>query len=122
MKLVFMQPEKSQRNIDGGYRASYNKVIAGEEKVIVQVFQRRIRKLLPIMKQSYTCSKAINKSIPKVTIIPTPKELGYTIKPQERMYETKQEMLNEIKISLGGRAVEEIVFGEENVTSGMDRT
>ena len=34
------------------------------------------------------------------------------------MYETKKEMLDEIKIALGGRAAEEIIFGKENVTSG----
>jgi len=34
------------------------------------------------------------------------------------MYSTKKELLNRIKVGLGGRAAEEIIFGRENITTG----
>ena len=99
-----------------------NKVIAGEEKSNRTSISKKDKEITAYHEAGHTLVAKLvtNKSIPKVTIIPTTKGVGgYTlIKPQERMYETKQEMLNEIKISLGGRAAEEIIFGEENVTSG----
>ena len=38
--------------------------------------------------------------------------------PPDRMYKTKSEMEKDIMVSLGGRCAEEIVFGEENITTG----
>lgn len=99
-----------------------NKVIAGEEKSNRSNISKKDKEITAYHEAGHALIAKIvaNKSIPKVTIIPTTKGLGgYTlITPQEKMYETKQEMLNEIKISLGGRAAEEIMFGEENITSG----
>jgi len=99
-----------------------NKVIAGEEKKNRTSISKKDKEITAYHEAGHTLVAKVvaNKSIPKVTIIPTTKGFGgYTlITPQERMYETKKEMLDEIKISLGGRAAEEIIFGEENVTSG----
>lgn len=56
----------------------------------------------------------------KVTIIPSTKGAGgYTLNiPEDRMYHTKNHLLNSIKVALGGRAAEELVFGKENITTG----
>lgn len=58
--------------------------------------------------------------VSKVTIIPSTKGAGgYNLNiPPDRMYKTKKHLLDEIKISLGGRAAEEIIFGKENITTG----
>lgn len=58
--------------------------------------------------------------IPKVTIIPSTRGAGgYTMNiPPDRMYKTKKEMENDIMISFGGRSAEELVFGEDNITTG----
>lgn len=63
---------------------------------------------------------APENKVSKVTIIPSTKGAGgYTMNiPPDRMYRTKKDMEKEIMVSLGGRSAEEIVFGEENITSG----
>ena len=38
--------------------------------------------------------------------------------PPDKMYNTKIEMVNNIKIALAGRIVEELIFGSDNVTTG----
>lgn len=99
-----------------------NKIIAGEEKSNRSSISRKDKEITAYHEAGHALVAKLvaNKKIPKITIIPTTKGFGgYTlITPQEKMYETKQEMLNEIKISLGGRAAEEVVFGEANITSG----
>ncbi|GEM_PF-108492 len=59
-------------------------------------------------------------TVSKVTIIPTTKGAGgYTLfLPDEKMFSTKRDLLNDIAIFLGGRASEEIIFGENEVTNG----
>ncbi|TYQ16196.1 UNVERIFIED_CONTAM: cell division protease FtsH [Acetivibrio alkalicellulosi] len=59
-------------------------------------------------------------TVSKVTIIPTTKGAGgYTLFVQdEKMFSTKKDLLNNIAIFLGGRASEEIIFGENEVTNG----
>ena len=63
------------------------------------------------------------KGVPKVTIIPTTKGAGgYTlIDSEENAYETKRGLLNDISVALGGRAAEELVFGEDNITGGASQ-
>ncbi|KPU44060.1 ATP-dependent zinc metalloprotease FtsH [Oxobacter pfennigii] len=63
---------------------------------------------------------APDNKITKVTIIPSTKGAGgYTVNiPPDRMYRTKKDMEKDIMISLGGRCAEEIIFGEENITTG----
>jgi cell division protease FtsH len=58
--------------------------------------------------------------VSKVTIIPSTKGAGgYNLNiPPDRMYKTKKHLFDEIKIALGGRAAEEIIFGKENITTG----
>jgi cell division protease FtsH len=59
-------------------------------------------------------------TVSKVTIIPTTKGAGgYTLfLPDEKMFSTKRDLLNDIAVFLAGRASEEIIFGENNVTNG----
>lgn len=61
-----------------------------------------------------------NNSVPRVSIIPTTKGAGgFTIHiPEERVYNTRESLLKDIAIVMGGRAAEEIVFGEDKITSG----
>jgi cell division protease FtsH len=59
-------------------------------------------------------------SVSRVTIIPSTKGMGgFSMNiPPDRMYYRKRDMENSIKIALAGRAAEEIVFGQDNVTTG----
>lgn len=58
--------------------------------------------------------------VSRVTIIPSTKGIGgFSMSiPPDRMYFRKKDMENSIKITLGGRAAEEVIFGTENITSG----
>ena len=38
--------------------------------------------------------------------------------PPDRMYKSKKEILNSIMVALGGRAAEEIVYGDDAITTG----
>jgi cell division protease FtsH len=99
-----------------------NKILAGEEKKNRKNIHKKDREITAFHEAGHAIVAKLmaNRSIPKVTIIPTTKGAGgYTvIAPEEKMYLSKKELLNEIAIALGGRAAEEIVYGEDEVTSG----
>lgn len=58
--------------------------------------------------------------VAKVTIIPSTKGAGgFSMNiPKEKMYKTKKEIESDIKIMLAGRIAEELIFGNENITTG----
>ena len=63
---------------------------------------------------------APENSVTKVTIVPSTKGAGgFSMNiPKDKMYLTKKELINQIRISLAGRAAEEMIFGEEYITTG----
>lgn len=100
-----------------------NKVIAGEERKSKKNISRKDKEVAAFHEAGHALVAKLltNKSISKVTIIPTTKGAGgYTMMtPQtERLFETKKDLLNEIAVYLGGRVAEEIVFGEDDITGG----
>lgn len=99
-----------------------NKIIAGDEKKDRSNISDLERKITAYHEAGHALiAKLLNKeSVPKVSIIPTTKgAAGYTIiNPDEKMFQTKKEILNKISGLLGGRASEEIIFGKENITGG----
>jgi cell division protease FtsH len=58
--------------------------------------------------------------VSKITIIPTTKGAGgYTLTiPEDRSYHRIDYLKNKIKVSLGGRAAEEIIFGKDKISTG----
>ena len=58
--------------------------------------------------------------VSKITIIPTTKGAGgYTLTiPEDSNYHRIDYLKNKIKVSLGGRAAEEIIFGKDKVSTG----
>jgi len=58
--------------------------------------------------------------VTRVSIIPSTKGMGgFSLNiPPDKMYQSKKDIIENIIISLGGRAAEEIIFGEENITTG----
>ncbi|WP_064505516.1 ATP-dependent zinc metalloprotease FtsH [Defluviitalea phaphyphila] len=63
---------------------------------------------------------APNNTVSRVTIIPSTKGAGgFSMNiPPDKMYYTKKEMEAQIKINLAGRVAEELIFGEDNITTG----
>lgn len=67
-------------------------------------------------------SLSFDASIPihKATIIPRGRALGMvqSLPERDQISQSYKEMIAHLAMAMGGRAAEEIVFGEENVTSG----
>ncbi|MDD4804600.1 MAG: ATP-dependent zinc metalloprotease FtsH [Candidatus Pacebacteria bacterium] len=103
-----------------------NKVLVGEEKKDRKNISTRDREITAFHEAGHAliAKRLTGKNIPKVTIIPTTKGAGgYTLitPEEERMFETKKDMLNDIAIALGGRISEELVFGEDYITNGASQ-
>ncbi len=108
-----------QESID----AAFYTVVAGKEKKDrsgISEMDQRITAYHEAGHALVTKLIAPENSVTKVTIIPSTKGFGgFSMNiPKDKMYLTKKELINNIKISLAGRAAEEIVFGCENVTTG----
>lgn len=98
-------------------------VIAGSEKKDRSAIRNIDREITAYHEAGHALvAKLIapENKVTKVTIIPSTKGAGgYTMNiPPDRMYKTKKEMEKDIMISLGGRCAEEIIFGEDNITTG----
>lgn len=98
-------------------------VIAGAEKMDRSSIKEKDRLITAFHESGHALVAKIvapENRVSKVTIIPSTKGAGgYTMNiPPDRLYKTKKEMEKDIMISLGGRAAEEIIFGEDNITTG----
>lgn len=102
--------EESIETVIAGYQKK-NKVLSDSEKKVVAYHE--IGHALVAAMQSHSAP------VQKITIIPrTSGALGYTMQVEEgdKYLMTKQEIENKIATFTGGRAAEEIVFGE--ITTG----
>ncbi|HZJ82516.1 MAG TPA: ATP-dependent zinc metalloprotease FtsH [Clostridia bacterium] len=98
-------------------------VIAGHEKQDRSSISETDRRVTAYHESGHalvTKLIAPENSVSKVTIIPSTKGAGgYSMNiPPSRMYYKKRDMENNIKIMLAGRCAEEIIFGQENITTG----
>lgn len=103
-------------------RAFYT-VVAGEAKKDRSGVRKVDKKITAYHEAGHAVITKIlcpENKVTKVTIIPSTRGVGgFSMNiPPDRMYHSKKDMLNNIKVALGGRGVEEIVFGEENITTG----
>ncbi len=103
-------------------RAFYT-ILAGDEKKDRSSIKEIDKKITAYHEAGHALVAKIispQNRISRVTIIPSTKGAGgYTMNiPPNRLYKTKKDMEKDIMISLGGRCAEEIVFGEENITTG----
>lgn len=102
---------------------AFNIIIAGFEKKDRSYISAMDKKITAYHEAGHALiSKLVAPeiSVKKVTIIPSTKGAGgYTLNvPPDKMFKTKSDLLKQVKIALGGRAAEEIIFGKENITTG----
>lgn len=102
---------------------AYGVVVAGAEKKDRSHIKQLDRKITAYHEAGHALvSRLVSPEnlVRKITIIPSTKGAGgYTLNiPPDKMYSTKKELLNRIKVGLGGRAAEEIIFGRDNITTG----
>ncbi len=98
-------------------------VIAGDEKKDRSNIKNLDKKITAYHEAGHTVVTKLlcpQNKVTKVTIIPSTKGAGgFSMNiPPDKMYNTKKEMINNIKIALAGRIVEELIFGADNVTTG----
>lgn len=101
---------------------AYYRLIAGNEKSESAVKQEE-KKLASVHEAGHALVSRLllpENTVARVSIIPSTKGAGgYCINiPADRMYITKKEVESQMLVLLSGRAAEEVVFGEERVTTG----
>lgn len=102
---------------------AFSIVLAGAEKKdrsYITEEERRITAFHEAGHALVTKLVAPMQRIVKVTIVPTVKGAGgFSMSiPKDSMYMTKRDLIGQIQIALAGRAAEEIIFGEELITTG----
>lgn len=100
------------------------KVVMGPEKKS-KVMSDKEKKLTAYHEAGHAIAVKVGSStdkVDRVTIIPAGRAGGYTFfKPDEDVsYQTKSQLLEDIVISLGGRAAEELVLGEVSTGAYSD--
>ena len=109
----------TQQHIDKAFYV----VIAGEEKKDRSNIADLDRKITAYHEAGHAVVTKLlcpSNRVTKVTIIPSTKGFGgFSMNiPADKMYQTKLDMLNNIKVALAGRIVEDIMFGSDNITTG----
>ncbi|QQY78794.1 cell division protease FtsH [Keratinibaculum paraultunense] len=103
-------------------KAYYN-ILVGEEKKDRSSISLADKKITAFHEAGHALvAKKVSTTnrVTKVSIIPSTKGMGgFSLNlPPDRMYRTKKDIITNIKIALGGRAAEELIFGKENITTG----
>lgn len=98
-------------------------IIAGAEKKDRSAISEQDRRVTAYHEAGHalvTRLTAPENKVTRITIIPSTKGAGgFSMNiPPDRMYYKKKDMEASIKIALAGRAAEELIFGEENITTG----
>ena len=102
---------------------AYYKVLVGDEKMDRSYINKKDKEITAYHEAGHALvAKLVDKSnrVTKVSIIPSTRGVGgFSLNlPSDKIYRSKQDLYNNIMIALGGRAAEEIVFGNTNVTTG----
>jgi len=98
-------------------------VVAGFEKKDRSAISDEDRKITAFHEAGHALITKLlvpENRVTKVTIIPSTKGAGgFSMSvPPDRMYYKKKDMEDSIRIMLAGRGAEEVIFGQDNVTTG----
>ena len=99
-----------------------DKIIMGSERKTLHMDEKE-RKLTAYHESGHAIMALLSPKydpIHKVTIVPRGGALGMVVSLPEndKVSISRTELLSNIKVAMGGRASEELFFGEENVTTG----
>ncbi|AAK78931.1 cell division protease FtsH [Clostridium acetobutylicum] len=102
---------------------AFSIVIAGYEKVDRSHISLTDKKITAYHESGHalvSLKVLPEEKVSKITIIPsTNGSGGYTLSiPEDKMYQNKEYIQNRIRVLLGGRAAEEIIFGKSSITTG----
>lgn len=102
---------------------AFSIVVAGHEKLDKEALKKEDMKITAYHEVGHALIshlKLPEEKISKITIIPTSKGAGgYTLTiGEDNVYHNLDYLKRKIMVLLGGRAAEEIIFGEEKITTG----
>ncbi|MDR1000323.1 MAG: AAA family ATPase [Clostridiales bacterium] len=102
---------------------AYYTVVAGSEKKDRSNIKQREREITAYHESGHALAAKIlspENTVAKVTIIPSARGAGgFCVNiPPDKMYYTKQEIESQIMINFAGRVSEELIFGEDKITTG----
>lgn len=102
---------------------AYYKVLVGDEKMDRSYINKKDKEITAYHEAGHALvAKLVDKTnrVTKVSIIPSTRGVGgFSLNlPNDKIYRSKQDLYNNIMIALGGRAAEEIIFGNTNITTG----
>lgn len=120
---MYAVKDKSLEITNDHVEKAYFKTLVGDEKKIRTGLNKEDIEITAFHEAGHAlvAKKTSDKNrVTKVSIIPSTKGIGgFSLNiPPEKMYQNKTDILNNIKIALGGRAAEDIIFGRENITTG----
>lgn len=116
--ILAVRKNKKIINIDE-FNAAIEKVIGGIERKNATLIEKEKRRVSFHEAGHALVGKVLNTDlISKISIIPRSQALGYVMytPDEERFLITKEELFSKIQVMLGGRAAEEVVFG--NISTG----
>ncbi len=98
-------------------------VIAGEEKKdrsYISIEEKKVTAYHEAGHALVTKLASPSNRVTKISIIPSTKGAGgFSMNiPPDKLYQSKEDILNHIMVALGGRAAEEIIFGKDKITTG----
>ena len=104
------------------FEYALDKIMMGAERrtLVMQDEERRRTAYHEAGHALVGCSLEASDPIHKATIIPRGRALGVVMRLPEhdRLSMTRAKMLADLAVAMGGRAAEELIFGQEKVTSG----
>lgn len=120
---IYAARENADKITEKHIDQAFYKVIAGEEKKDRSSINQLDRKITAYHEAGHAALTKLlcpENRVTKVTIIPSTNGAGgFSMNiPPDRMFHTKKNMLDNIKIALGGRIVEEVIFGGDHITTG----
>lgn len=120
--MIAARYRDSSINMDHIDKAFYT-VIAGEEKKDRSYISMEEKMVTSYHEAGHALvTKIVSplNRVTKISIIPSTKGAGgFSMNiPPDKLYQSKEDMLNHIMIALGGRAAEELIFGKNKITTG----
>ena len=114
---------QSESILDFHMEKAYSIIVAGYEKIHRDYIKEEDKKITAYHESGHAIISSVllpNETLSKITIIPsTNGSGGYTLSiPEDKLYQNKSYLNNRIMVLLAGRAAEEIIFGENCITTG----
>lgn len=118
---IFASRRQSKTVSAADFEAARDKIMMGaERKSPLKESEKRLTAYHEAGHAVTICRSPAADPIHKATVLPRGKSLGLVMQLPEddRVSITRAQLMAQLDVLMGGRAAEEIVFGEDNITSG----